>query len=545
VTNIMQDNSPLARPILIGKEMTRPKPADLWHRFFGGDYGGIIDVCQAEMKDACELIHLQGLCLVKLGHVEEGAARLRAAAILPPEHPNRWANATIAFVEGNFHEQAAEFGRETTTRFPDFAGGHFVYGNALLAAERWAEAAAAYRTTLELDPTFNDARLNLGNAYRRMFDLENARLCYNAVLQAEPNRQDAMVNLASLMLTEDQPDTEAMVDRARAVGPYPLADFMKSLIMLQRGDYINGWSLYRSRHRTPMALADSARWKRPVPSDRTEWHGKRVLILHEQGYGDSLQFCRYTPFVQQHASETMLMAPPALHRLFKDSFPGVTVVADRPEMTDYDYEIPMLDLPYHHTTTVETIPDAMPYLRVSREVHRLPPAQGVRVGVVWAGQSRPDPTLREIDSRRSTTLATFAPLATVPGIEWYSLQLGAPMDQVNSPPEGMTIKRILTNYEEFDFSNTGSVIEQLDLVISVDTSAVHLVGGLAKPIWVLSRFDGCWRWLKREDSPWYPTARVFHQKTPGDWATLMETEVLPALRTFVQEYQPAITSNAK
>jgi hypothetical protein len=208
---------------------------------------------------------------------------------------------------------------------------------------------------------------------------------------------------------------------------------------------------------------------------------------------------------------------------------------------DADCMVAIMSLPRMFGTTLETIPWNGPYLksepyRVSlwnEYLKKLPP--GLRVGVCWAGQSRPGrPLADQIDKRRSITLDAFLPLAKVPGVSWVSLQKGVPREQVEKPPVGMTIGDWTDMLD--DFYDTAALIANLDLVITVDSAVVHLAAGLGKPTWMLGRWDGCWRWLEgRKDSPWYPTLTQFVQPQPHAWGPVMDEAAL-ALRKFVKEH---------
>ena len=209
------------------------------------------------------------------------------------------------------------------------------------------------------------------------------------------------------------------------------------------------------------------------------------------------------------------------------SIPGIEVLTVF-DNEKYDYHVPLMCLPRLLGTTLETGPADVPYLaadlkKIARWAERLSEYEGkIKIGLVWAGNSRKhDPTSNAIDRRRSMALQQFAPLGGIANIQFFSLQKGEPATQALHPPNGMRL--IDWTSELHDFEDTAALITNLDLVISVDTSVVHLAGALAKPVWVLSRFDGCWRWLNgREDSPWYPTARLFHQKAPGAWSEVIE-----------------------
>jgi hypothetical protein len=195
-----------------------------------------------------------------------------------------------------------------------------------------------------------------------------------------------------------------------------------------------------------------------------------------------------------------------------------------------------MSLPLALGTSVSTIPSRVPYLAASESKsadwrERLRRFPGTKVGLVWAGEPRPQyPQSELVDKRRSTELRLFAPLARVPGIVFVSLQKGTPAAQARTPPKGMTLLDWTAELQ--DFADTAALVAALDLVIGVDTSVIHLAGALARPTWVLNRFDTCWRWFRdREDSPWYPTLRLFRQARPGDWAGVFD-RVAKALAEF-------------
>jgi hypothetical protein len=226
--------------------------------------------------------------------------------------------------------------------------------------------------------------------------------------------------------------------------------------------------------------------------------------------------------------------PRPLLRLLS-GLPGVAQIVARGEpLPPFDAWIPMLSLPLAFRTTIATIPAAVPYLRADpRQAaawrDRLAGFSGRKVGLVWAGSPlSPQPPAQAMDRRRSMALRHFAPLAEIDGLCLVSLQKGDAAAQARMPPDGM----VLHDWTEElnDYADTAALVEALDLVISVDTSVAHLAGGLGRPVWVLNRYDQCWRWLRdRSDSPWYPTARLFQQSAPGDWDGVIG-EVTRALR---------------
>ena len=267
--------------------------------------------------------------------------------------------------------------------------------------------------------------------------------------------------------------------------------------------------------------------------------GRSILVFSEQGFGDGLQFVRYVPQLAAMAGRVTLLTERPLEPLFAASLPGAQVAVRLPEGAAFDCKVAMMCLPRLFGTTLASVPADAPYLAVDADaaarwatrLAALPP--GLRVGLVWAGASRRhNPGASAIDARRSVSLAQFAPLAAASGAQFVSLQVGEPSAEAAEPPPGM----VLTDWtdELRDFADTAALIAGLDLVITVDTAVAHLAGALGKPVWILSRYDGCWRWLKdREDSPWYPTARLFHQDSPGDWDNVIG-RVAVALAMFGQ-----------
>jgi hypothetical protein len=237
--------------------------------------------------------------------------------------------------------------------------------------------------------------------------------------------------------------------------------------------------------------------------------GLTVVALHEEGFGDTLQFLRYLPMLAERGAKVVACVPQPLVRLMA-SVPGVAqVISDVGSLPAYDFICPFFSLPRAFGTTVRTIPPAprlIPDHDLGREWLARLPRDGMLVGLVWAGQSRPWlPGFRTLDSRRSMNLAMLAPLAAVPGVRFVSLQMGPAARQ--KPPPGLDL-----------FDPMASVADFADTA-AIDTSVVHLAGLLGKRVFLLDRYDGCWRWLSgRGDSPWYPNLTIFRQEQPGDWS---------------------------
>jgi Flp pilus assembly protein TadD len=386
------------------------------------------------------------------------------------------------------------------------------------------EAESLYRRALALKPDYPGALSNLGIIllHRGAF-AESISFCKKA-LALQPDYPEALNNLGNaLEATGRLPEAIAVFEKAIALkGDNP--DYQNNLAMalLAAGRFEEGWRAYEWRWKTKQfvnVLRDVAKplWR----GEATE--GRILLVRAEQGFGDTLQFCRYAPLAVARGLRVMLEVQPALVKLM-GSLKGVEhVIAQGRPLPDFDLYCPMMSLPAAFNTRLETIPADVPYLAVNAECvntwrNRLSDGNNKRmkVGLVWAGKPRfNSPDLIAVDRRRSMVPDLLAPLMDIPGIRFYSLQK-------DGPPAPKEFGLIDVMDECGDFADTAAIICNLDLIISVDTAVAHLAGALGKPVWLLNRFDSCWRWLQTgEASPWYPTLRLFRQPTPGDWKSVV------------------------
>jgi hypothetical protein len=296
------------------------------------------------------------------------------------------------------------------------------------------------------------------------------------------------------------------------------------MALLMAGDFEAGFAEFEWRWRSPAMQPHGVagpQWQGQNPA------GLSILLHDEGGFGDTLQFVRYAPLLASRGATVVLQVQPPLVRLIRQSMPGVAHVLARGEsLPPYDVHCPMLSLPHGFGTRLDTVPAALPYLQPAPEAASHwrtwlgnNAGQALRVGLVWAGASRPDlPEAFAMNERRSLALARLAPLGGVPGVCFVSLQL----DVAEAVPPGMTILDPMAAMT--DFADTAALVANLDLVIAADTAVAHLAGALGRPVWVLSRYDACWRWLAgRRDNPWYPALRVYRQPTPGDWDSVIAT----------------------
>jgi len=514
---------------------------DVWRNYFAGKHNEVMqDSSQALFTgNAPDFLHICGLSMLAKGRVVDGIAMLKVALLLYPMAPSWFANAAIASLNAGAVEESLAFAELGLSRHDDPVL-HFTHGNALMQMSKLDEASQAFMRALKIKPDMNDARLNLGNVLRRVGRTDEALSLYNQVLARDSSNGLAMINRAGTLIELNEHDEAAMLLlRIMATSEMPEVTFMMAMIRMIEGELKDGFDLYRSRFDCMMAAADKAQFRKPLISSLAQAKVNHLLVSHEQGFGDSLQFIRYLPMLVNVSQKVTLLCPKTLHRLFSQVDNRVTIVENRDEVVGgYDLECPMLHMPFLFETTLENIPASIPYLTVPADLieqNKLKdsPNTTKKVGLVWAGQMRPNPDLAAVDRRRSLSYSHFEPLLEIENVDFVSLQLGDPAEQIFSQgTKGIRRPHVVLR-DDMDFMESAAIIMNLDLVITVDTAIAHLAAGLGKPTWVLSRFDQCWRWMKnREDSPWYPgVLRLFHQETRGDW-----TKTLADLKTALQDW---------
>ncbi len=423
----------------------------------------------------------------------------------------------LALRQGQRHGEAAEVVLTALQSWPKEAQLHLLLGAIRKQQGEFAGAAECCRKAIALVPANPHAHYNLGLVLQTMGRLEEALGAYRQTLDLHPDYVDALVNLA--VIRQDQQDLDAAIaacERAVRLQPmHALAHWQLATALLARGDWVRGWREYEWRWRLVDFATPPASFPQPL-WDGSDLHGRRILLHAEQGFGDMFQFIRYAPLVALRGGQVVVGCPaPAASLLAR--MPSVwRVITSRAGAPPFEVHLPILSLPRVFNTTLETIPREVPYLSPPERRFPLPePKPGRRrVGLVWGG----DPKHRN-DHNRSAPLAALAPLGETAGVDWFSLQTGPRASELNQPPWAGRLVNLGTQF--IDFDQTASVIAQLDLVISVDTSVAHLAGALGKPVWTLLPFAAEWRWLTgRQDSPWYPGMRLFRQPRPGAWGAL-------------------------
>jgi tetratricopeptide (TPR) repeat protein len=425
------------------------------------------------------------------------------------------------------HEEAIASCDRAIALRPDYPEAHNNRGNALNALARHAAAVASYDKAIAFAPKYAEAYNNRGNALYHLGRAEDAAASYELAIAIRPDYAEAYNNRGNALTSLHRCEPAlASYDQAIALkSDYADAFFNKSVLLLLMGRMAEGWSLYewRKKKTNPIAARDTPLWLGDA-----DIAGKTILLAEEQGLGDTIQFCRYAPLVAQRGARVILKVPPQLARLAAGLAGVAQVVETGHPLPAFDFHCPLMSLPLAFRTELATIPAAIPYLKadpVQSKIwkDRLGAKTKLRVGLVWSGGIRPNQPV-SVNQRRNIPLARFAVL-TNPDVTFYSLQKGQPGESELAElrasewngPEILDFTAAIGN-----FADTAAFIDNLDLVISVDTAAAHLAGALGKPVWILNRFDTEWRWLlERTDSPWYPTARLFRQEKPGDWDSVL------------------------
>ncbi|MBC8555760.1 MAG: tetratricopeptide repeat protein [Candidatus Brocadiales bacterium] len=452
---------------------------------------------------------------------------------------------------GKLDEAISSYNTAITLK-PDYAMAYCNLGSAFQELGKINEAITAYKKALLLKPDFVMAYCNLGSALQETGLLNEAKECYKKAIVLNPDYAMAYSNLGSILQEFSNID-EAIenYDRAIALNPdEPTAHKNKSIALLLQGNFTEGWLEYEWRLKIKEhCLRDfrKPRW------DGSPLNGKTILVHAEQGFGDTIQFARYLPMVKARGGHVIFECHKNLSRLLRRCA-GIDRIIERvsdtiPEV-QFDSHIPLLSLPGLFGTTLDSIPSDDPYVTVDSSLvekwnMRLCNDSNFKIGIVWAG----NPSFKNYHNR-SCSLFDFTALAEITGLSFYSLQKES---DLNKNDTASVLKITDLKNELNDFADTAAVMSNLDLVISTDTSVVHLAGALGVPVWTLLHSTPDWRWwLKRTDSPWYTNMRLFRQTQLNDWAgvfakvkvaLIQEVNNLPTLTGKPVGYEPKHTIN--
>ncbi len=407
---------------------------------------------------------------------------------------------------------------------PDFTEALNNRGLLLLELDRPDDALADFDQALLLRCDYAKACNNRGNALAVLGQLDEALASYGQAIQLDPDYAEAYYNRGNVLQEQIRLD-EAIASYGRALElrpGYAEAHWNRGLCLLMQGDLPEGWEAYEWRWRLPTNQGTQAAMglQQPMLTPETNIRGRSVLLVAEQGFGDTLQFGRFASVLADRGAKVILEVQKPLVSLMR-SLPGVDqVIAQGEGRPAHDLCCPLLSLPGLLKTDMDSIPAHVPYLKETTELRAmwqqvLGKFAGLRVGLAWSGSQR-----KKGDQRRklprSFPLGALAPLLDIQGIQFVSLQ----PEVLESDREALaTLPIIHFGNRIQDFSDTAALASLMDLVITIDTSVAHLAGAMGRPTWVLLSHFSDWRWfVGREDSPWYPSVRLFRQHSPGDWA---------------------------
>jgi FkbM family methyltransferase len=495
-----------------------------------------------ELSRAVELNPANDEALTNLGNLyretrrfEAAEERYRAALSLRPDRPGIWVNlAALAHDRGRWGD-AETFLRSAIGHGDEAAETRGHLGFALLQQGRLDDAESACREALARRANYPDALVNLAAVLKAKGDLDGAEAMNRSAIAADPAHVAGHVNLGTILRERgDAAAAEACFQRAHALDPASAAArYNLGTMLLLRGDYRNGFDLVESRFEAFPGHYGDGTAARFVGDAGRRWRGeavrgKRVVVWSEQGHGDNLMMLRYLPLLKERgAARVALVCGSELAGIAAgmEAIDDVVAGAAAEALADYDLHCPALSLPFCFRTEVATVPNAIPYVAIPRSHSdawslRLADVAGLRVGLAWAGS----PSLRD-DARRSLPLATLAPLFDMDGVRFVSLQKGP------AAQEAAQWRCSLVDVMDAckDFTDTAALIDNLDLVVTVDTAVAHLAGAMGKPVWLLNRAGSEWRWgTEGTRSAWYPSMRIFRQAQPLAWTPVV-TEVRAAL----------------
>lgn len=462
-----------------------------------------------------------GNALRDMGQHEEAAQSYLNALKIEPHLPIVINNLANAISDKGSLEEAVPYFHRAIALAPDLFDAHFDLGVTLQKQGAWVQAEESYRNALRLKPDSVKTLRNLGIVYQGIERLPDAVASFRKVLELEPESADIWNDLAVLLVAMGHAQ-EAINCYQKAVSLKPddrRIRYHRALAALSVGDFVSGLLDYEYRWDD----SPSSRTKRrtPVPPwlGETSLQGKTILLHAEQGLGDTLQMLRYIPLIAQSGACIQLEVQPALKHFVSYQFDVAGIYTTGDELPAVDCHCPLMSLPLAFGASLANIPSSQKYLRaradlVEKLAQEIGTLETMRIGICWQGEVR-----HKMDKQRSPGFAPFKRLFQVPGAKFFTLMKDSrAMFLAESGGSGFDLRREIDATTE-PFEETAALMMNLDLIISSDTSIAHLACALGRPTWIVLPYVAEWRWLRdRTDSPWYPTAKLFRQTSPGDWS---------------------------
>lgn len=506
-----------------------------------GNLAGNLEIAIAHLKTAIKIqpnfaqaYSSLGLALNKQKQLEEAVVMFDRAIAIAPELAEAYCNLADVLIQQEKIDAALAACQRAITLKPNLAEAYANLGVALMRQGQLDAAIDACQQAITLKPTLAEAHCNLGETLFKQDRLEAAIVAYHQAIALKPNLGDAHGNLGVALCEQNRiPEALSHLHVAVSLDPDdPTAHINLGMTQILIGDFQNGLTEYEWRWQHK----DIPKPNFPQPVwDGSPLDGRRITIWAEQGFGDTLQFVRYAPMLAQIGGRVIVRCPANLVRLIA-SMPSVEfAIAEGETLPEFDVHAQMLSLPKLMHTTVENIPAQVPYIQsdiwhCEGIATNSLPIKALNVGITWASGYRDKPDSLRFYHKKSCPLSEFTPLLDIPNVQLYSLQVGGNAKDIAE----FKNRDRLHDWSPLirDFTDTAALIAQLDLLISVDTAIVHLAGAMGKPVWNLLPFAPDWRWfLEREDTPWYPTMRLFRQSERGNWGEVIK-RVSAALGSF-------------
>jgi tetratricopeptide (TPR) repeat protein len=517
-----------------------------------GDAEQVFQLILQKYPDHCDAMQLLGVTLTHAGRLEDGVALLRRSTEINPRVADYWSNLGNALRSFGRLDESVEACRraialnpnlaeahnnlgislrenkqldESIAEYqiaiklkPDLAEAYNNLGHSLALKHRQIEAITAYQEALRLQPTCLEAANNLGTALADTGQIDEAIALMRRVIQLDARYADAYSNLGLMLpMVGRAEEGLVMCRRATALAPNHAGyHWNLSLELLSQGIFAEGWREFEWRWLWKDFTAPRRTFSQPMWRGE-ELNGRTILLHFEQGFGDTLQFVRYAPMLVERGGKVITHCQRELGRLLKGNPELGEVFAPGDLVPSFDLHCPLMSLPLWFRTDLKSIPAKIPYLKADSKIvdkwkERLEPVnRKFKVGLIWAGS-----TTHPKDRLRSMEFAKLLPLAQVADVTFVNLQKGTAAEQAKEYSLQLHLIDFMDELD--DFAETAGLVANLDLVIGVDTSVIHLAGAMGKPVWAMVPLASDWRWLRgRDESPWYPTLRLFRQRRFADW----------------------------
>jgi tetratricopeptide (TPR) repeat protein len=490
----------------------------------------------------CSQAHFnKGIALVEQNKFTEAIESFIRATTINPNYTKAFVNLGNAYHKDKQLDKAAESYHKALALDRYYYDALCGLGKVLCEQNKFTEAIAQFEQTAHMRPDDLSNLLDLANTLNMINKTEEALALYKTIVTKSPNNVSILYNIAyTLKKLERFEEAMTYYEKVLSLDPnHEEAHFSLSLAYLIQGDFQKGWPEYEWRWNRPGSNSPRS-FSKPL-WDGSNLQGKTILIHAEQGLGDTFQFCRYAREIKKQGARIIFLAQDPLLTLLKLCPYVDEVLPFSASGRAFDYHVPLMTLPYLLKTTIDTVPDDVPYLYadpalVTYWAEQLKHDTNFKIGICWQGNANYSTHfLRTAVAAKSIRLEKFAPLALLGGVSIYSLQKTTGEDQLKNLPQGFILKQFDSSLDTQHgrFMDTVAVMKNLDLIITVDTSIAHCAGGLGIPVWVMLPKPPDWRWmLNRDDTPWYPTMRLFRQSNPDSWEDVFEN--------IVQELTPIV-----